>query len=142
MDFSVRLLLIALNMFSTQPWSVPLTPPSPLSLQVEKLAQHPNRQQPPSNHWSWYQNVRPPGASGPPGPPPPARPMQGTGSPSQGPPALVQQQPQQGRRYGSSHPNSTPRSPTSSMLHNTGFPPAQVSGWGLGGWLVMGNTVV
>ncbi|XP_078138272.1 transcription intermediary factor 1-alpha isoform X2 [Centroberyx gerrardi] len=85
---------------------------------VEKLAQQPNRQ-PPPNHWSWYQNVRLPGPPGPPGPPPPTRPIQGGSSPSQGPPSLGQP----GRRYGSSHPNT--RSPTSSMLHNTGFPPAQ-----------------
>ncbi|XP_029317686.1 transcription intermediary factor 1-alpha isoform X2 [Cottoperca gobio] len=98
----------------------------PLS-KVDKLTQQPQRQ-PPPNHWSWYQNVRLPG---PPGPPPPTRPIHGGSSPSQGPPNLGQQQQQgqqgqqghQGRRYGSSHPN--PRSPTSSMLHNTGFPPAQ-----------------
>uniref|UniRef100_A0A667YKK3 RING-type E3 ubiquitin transferase n=1 Tax=Myripristis murdjan TaxID=586833 RepID=A0A667YKK3_9TELE len=88
-----------------------------LQMQVEKLAQQPNRQ-PPPGHWSWYQNVRLPG---PPGPPPPTRPIQGGSSPSQAPPSLGPPS----RRYGSSHPN--PRSPTSSMLHNTGFPPAQVS---------------
>ncbi|XP_068442318.1 transcription intermediary factor 1-alpha isoform X2 [Clinocottus analis] len=86
----------------------------PLS-KVDKLAQQPNRQ-PPPNHWSWYQNVRLPG---PPGPPPQTRPIHGGSSPSQGPPSLGQP----GRRYGSSYPN--PRSPTSSMLHSTGFPPAQ-----------------
>ncbi|XP_029901887.1 transcription intermediary factor 1-alpha isoform X2 [Myripristis murdjan] len=86
-----------------------------LQMQVEKLAQQPNRQ-PPPGHWSWYQNVRLPG---PPGPPPPTRPIQGGSSPSQAPPSLGPPS----RRYGSSHPN--PRSPTSSMLHNTGFPPAQ-----------------
>ncbi|XP_045899058.1 transcription intermediary factor 1-alpha isoform X1 [Micropterus dolomieu] len=85
-----------------------------LQMQVDKLSQQPHRQ-PPPNHWSWYQNVRLPG---PPGPPPPTRPIHGGTSPSQGPPSLGQPV----RRYGS-HPN--PRSPTSSMLHNTGFPPAQ-----------------
>ncbi|XP_039998151.1 transcription intermediary factor 1-alpha isoform X2 [Xiphias gladius] len=82
---------------------------------LAQLQMQPHRQ-PPPNHWSWYQNVRLPG---PPGPPPPTRPIHGGTSPSQGPPSLAQQ----GRRYGSSHPN--PRSPTSSILHNTGFPPAQ-----------------
>ncbi|XP_076578929.1 transcription intermediary factor 1-alpha isoform X2 [Chaetodon auriga] len=86
-----------------------------LQMQVDKLSQQPHRQ-PPPNHWSWYQNVRLPG---PPGPPPPTRPIHGGSSPSQGPPSLGQP----GRRYGNTHPN--PRSPTSSMLHNTGFPPAQ-----------------
>ncbi|XP_023257832.1 transcription intermediary factor 1-alpha-like isoform X1 [Seriola lalandi dorsalis] len=86
-----------------------------LQMQVDKLSQQPHRQ-PPPNHWSWYQNVRLPG---PPGPPPPTRPIHGGSSPSQGPPNLTQP----GRRYGTSHPN--PRSPTSSMLHNTGFPPPQ-----------------
>ncbi|XP_056132586.1 transcription intermediary factor 1-alpha [Lampris incognitus] len=85
-----------------------------LQMQVEKLAQPPNRQLPP-NHWSWYQNVRLPG---PPAPPPPTRPIQGGSSPSQGPSSLGQQS----RRYGSTHPNPNPRSPTSSMLQNTGFP--------------------
>ncbi|KAI3366849.1 hypothetical protein L3Q82_009497 [Scortum barcoo] len=59
------------------------------------------------------------GFPGPPGPPPPTRPIHGGSSPSQGPPSLGQP----GRRYGSSQHN--PRSPTSSMLHSTGFPPAQ-----------------
>ncbi|XP_030628991.1 transcription intermediary factor 1-alpha [Chanos chanos] len=77
-----------------------------LQMQVEKLAQHPNRQLPP-NHWSWYQNMRLPG-----GPPP--RPMQG-GSPSQSLPGMTQQ----GRRYGP--PHQSPRSPTS-VLQNTGLP--------------------
>nr|XP_033470995.1 transcription intermediary factor 1-alpha isoform X5 [Epinephelus lanceolatus] len=86
-----------------------------LQMQVDKLSQQPHRQ-PPPNHWSWYQNVRLPG---PPGPPPPTRPIHGGSSPSQGPPSMVQP----GRRYSSSHPNT--RSPTSSMLHGTGFPPAQ-----------------
>ncbi|XP_008293082.1 transcription intermediary factor 1-alpha isoform X2 [Stegastes partitus] len=86
-----------------------------LQMQVDKLSQQPHRQ-PPPNHWSWYQNVRLPG---PPGPPPPTRPIHGGSSPSQGPPNLAQP----GRRYVSSHPN--PRSPTSSMLHNTGFQAAQ-----------------
>ncbi|XP_041819530.1 transcription intermediary factor 1-alpha isoform X1 [Chelmon rostratus] len=86
-----------------------------LQMQVDKLSQQPHRQ-PPPNHWSWYQNVRLPG---PPGPPPPTRPIHGGSSPSQGPPSLGHP----GRRYGNTHPN--PRSPTSSMLHNAGFPPAQ-----------------
>ncbi|XP_036976804.1 transcription intermediary factor 1-alpha isoform X1 [Acanthopagrus latus] len=88
--------------------------PQPVAL-VDKLSQQPHRQ-PPPNHWSWYQNVRLPG---PPGPPPPTRPIHGGSSPSQGPPNMGQQ----GRRFVNSHPN--PRSPTSSMLHNTGFTPAQ-----------------
>lgn len=86
-----------------------------LQMQVDKLSQHPHRQ-PPPNYWPCYQNVRLPG---PPGPPPPTRPIHGGSSPSQGPPSLGQP----GRRYGSSQHN--PRSPTSSMLHSTGFPPAQ-----------------
>nr|XP_046234354.1 transcription intermediary factor 1-alpha isoform X2 [Scatophagus argus] len=86
-----------------------------LQMQVDKLSQQPHRQ-PPPNHWSWYQNVRLPG---PPGPPPPTRPIHGGSSPSQVPPNLIQP----GRRYGNSQPNT--RSPTSSMLHSTGFPPAQ-----------------
>ncbi|XP_067438596.1 transcription intermediary factor 1-alpha-like [Thunnus thynnus] len=88
-----------------------------LQMQVEKLSQQPHRQ-PPPNHWSWYQNVRLPG---PPGPPPPTRPIHGGSSPSQCPTSMAQPGP--GRRYGSSHPNPNPRSPTSSMLHNTGFTP-------------------
>uniref|UniRef100_A0A672Z3M3 RING-type E3 ubiquitin transferase n=1 Tax=Sphaeramia orbicularis TaxID=375764 RepID=A0A672Z3M3_9TELE len=91
-----------------------------LQMQVDKLSQQPHRQ-PPPNHWSWYQNVRLPG---PPGPPPPTRPIHGGSSPSQGPPSIGQP----GRRYGTSQP--TPRSPTSSVFHNPGFPPAQVSGFG------------
>nr|XP_020457068.1 transcription intermediary factor 1-alpha-like isoform X2 [Monopterus albus] len=86
-----------------------------LQMQVDKLFQQPHRQAPPY-HCSWYQNVKLPG---PPGPPPPTRPIHGGSSPSQGPPSLSQP----GRRYGSSHPN--PRSPTSSMLHSTGFPATQ-----------------
>ncbi|XP_053270728.1 transcription intermediary factor 1-alpha isoform X2 [Pleuronectes platessa] len=86
-----------------------------LQMQVDKLSQQSHRQ-PPPNHWSWYQNVRLPG---PPGPPPPTRPVHGGSSPSQGPLGLAQP----GRRYGSSQPNT--RSPTSSMLHNSGFTPAQ-----------------
>lgn len=86
----------------------------PLS-KVDKISQQPQRQ-PPPNHWSWYQNVRLPG---PPGPPPPTRPIHGGSSPSQGPPSMAQP----GRRYGSSQPST--RSPTSSMLHNTGFPSHQ-----------------
>ncbi|XP_065807142.1 transcription intermediary factor 1-alpha isoform X2 [Labrus bergylta] len=86
-----------------------------LQLQVDKLSQHPHRQ-PAPNHWSWYQNSQLPG---PPGPPPPTRPIHGGSSPSQGPPNLMQP----GRRYGNSNPN--PRSPTSSMIHNTRYTPAQ-----------------
>ncbi|XP_033987355.1 transcription intermediary factor 1-alpha isoform X6 [Trematomus bernacchii] len=86
-----------------------------LQMQVDKISQQPQRQ-PPPNHWSWYQNVRLPG---PPGPPPPTRPIHGGSSPSQGPPSMAQP----GRRYGSSQPST--RSPTSSMLHNTGFPSHQ-----------------
>ncbi|XP_062238449.1 transcription intermediary factor 1-alpha isoform X1 [Platichthys flesus] len=86
-----------------------------LQMQVDKLSQQSHRQ-PPPNHWSWYQNVRLPG---PPGPPPPTRPVHGGSSPSQGPLGLAQP----GRRYGSSQPNT--RSPTSSMLHNSGYTPAQ-----------------
>ncbi|KAG7496104.1 transcription intermediary factor 1-alpha-like isoform X1 [Solea senegalensis] len=85
-----------------------------LQMQVDKLSQQSHRQPAPTNYWSWYQNIRPPG---PPGPPPLTRPVHGGSSPSQGPPNLAHT----GRRYGSSNP----RSPTSSMLHNTGFPPAQ-----------------
>ncbi|XP_053200100.1 transcription intermediary factor 1-alpha isoform X1 [Scomber japonicus] len=92
-----------------------------LQMQVEKLSQQPHRQ-PPPNHWSWYQNVRLPG---PTGPPPPTRPIHGGSSPSQCPTSMAQPGPGPGRRYGSSNPNSNPRSPTSSMLHNAGFPPPQ-----------------
>ncbi|KAM7378088.1 hypothetical protein PAMA_013135 [Pampus argenteus] len=90
-----------------------------LQMQVDKISQQTHRQ-PPPNHWSWYQNVRLPG---PPGPPPPTRPIHGGSSPSQGPTSMAQPGP--GRRYGSSLPNPNPntRSPTSSMLHSTGFPP-------------------
>uniref|UniRef100_A0A8D3B891 RING-type E3 ubiquitin transferase n=1 Tax=Scophthalmus maximus TaxID=52904 RepID=A0A8D3B891_SCOMX len=86
-----------------------------LQMQVDKLSQQSHRQ-PHPNYWSWNQSVRLPG---PPGPPPPTRPIYGGSSPSQGPPSVAQP----ARRYGSSHPNA--RSPTSSMLHNTGFPSAQ-----------------
>ncbi|XP_074554097.1 transcription intermediary factor 1-alpha isoform X2 [Halichoeres trimaculatus] len=89
-----------------------------LQMQVDKLSQHPHRQ-PGPNHWSWYQNTQLPGPPGPPGPPPPTRPIHGGSSPLQGPPSLVQP----GRRY--SNPNPNPRSPTSSMIHNTRFPSAQ-----------------
>ncbi|XP_035535759.1 LOW QUALITY PROTEIN: transcription intermediary factor 1-alpha-like [Morone saxatilis] len=91
-----------------------------LQMQVDKLSQHPLRQ-PPPNHWSWYQNVRLPGPPGPPGPKSPKSPTVCTGLyPQPDPPPNLGQP---GRRYGSSHPN--PRSPTSTMIHNTGFPPAQ-----------------
>ncbi|XP_041637096.1 transcription intermediary factor 1-alpha isoform X1 [Cheilinus undulatus] len=86
-----------------------------LQMQVEKLSQHPHRQ-PAPNHWSWYQHTQ---LQGPPGPPPPTRPIHGGSSPSQGPPSLMQP----GRRYGNSNPN--PRSPTASMIHNTRFQPVQ-----------------
>ncbi|KAM9845696.1 transcription intermediary factor 1-alpha [Aulostomus maculatus] len=86
-----------------------------LQMQVDKLSQQPHRQ-PPPNHWSWYQNVRLPG---PPGPPPPTRPIHGGSSPSHGLTSLTQP----GRRFGSSQPN--PRSPNSSFLQNSVFPPAQ-----------------
>ncbi|XP_029018864.1 transcription intermediary factor 1-alpha isoform X2 [Betta splendens] len=87
-----------------------------LQMHVDKLFQQPHRQ--PYPNWSWYQNTRLPG---PTGPPPPTRPVHGGSSPSQGPFNL----PQPGRRYGSA--NSNPRSPTSapSLLHNTGFPATQ-----------------
>lgn len=87
---------------------------TPLS-KVDKLSQQSHRQQPPSNYWSWYQNIRPPG---PLGPPPPTRPINGDSSPSQGPTSVMQL----GRRFGS----SANRSPTSSMLQNTAFSSAQV----------------
>lgn len=104
---------------------------------VDKLSQQPHRQ-PPPNHWSWYQNVRLPGPPGPPGPPPPARPIHGGSSPSQVPPNLSQP----GRRYVNSHTNT--RSPTSSMLQNTGFPLPRVSRLAKTGichcvWNVMNN---
>ncbi|KAG7258645.1 hypothetical protein CRUP_032509, partial [Coryphaenoides rupestris] len=94
----------------------PCPPESNALRQVEKLAQQPNRP-PVPNHWSWYQNVRVPGPQqGPPGPPPPTRPIPGGSSPSHLPPGLAQQRSQ---KYGAPHP----RSPSSSMLHNAGFPP-------------------
>ncbi|KAG7454783.1 hypothetical protein MATL_G00263510 [Megalops atlanticus] len=82
-----------------------------LQMQVEKLAQQPSRQPPPS-HWSWYQNMRLQG--------PPPRPLQG-GSPSQSLTAASQQ----GRRFAAPHPN--PQSPSSS-LQNPGFPPQMMRG--------------
>ncbi|XP_028280936.1 transcription intermediary factor 1-alpha isoform X2 [Parambassis ranga] len=97
-------------------------PPGGVSLSAQQrqstLAQlqMQSHRQPAPNNWSWYQNVRLPG---PPGPPPPTRPIHGGSSPSSGPPSLAQP----GRRYGASQAN--PRSPTSSMLTNTGFPNAQ-----------------
>ncbi|XP_068163101.1 transcription intermediary factor 1-alpha isoform X3 [Antennarius striatus] len=88
-----------------------------LQMQVDKLAQQPNRQGPPG-YWSWYQNVRLPGPAGPP-PPPPTRPIHGGSSPSQVPPSLGQP----GRRFSNSHCST--RSPTSSALHSAPFPGAQ-----------------
>ncbi|XP_061523560.1 transcription intermediary factor 1-alpha isoform X2 [Phycodurus eques] len=113
-------------------------PNGPLSLSAQQrqstLAQlqmqQPHRQAA-SNHWSWYQNARlpgphgppvppgPPGPPGPHGPPPPNRPIQGGSSPSQGLSGLTQM----GRRYGNAQANI--RSPNSSMLQNTAFPPPQ-----------------
>ncbi|XP_063072968.1 transcription intermediary factor 1-alpha isoform X2 [Engraulis encrasicolus] len=84
-----------------------------LQMQVEKLAQHPNRGHVPPNHWSWYHNVRMQGGPPPPGGQP-RPPMQG-GSPSQMHPNMPQ--PQQGRRYAAPPPNT--RSPT--MMQNPGF---------------------
>ncbi|KAM3587292.1 uncharacterized protein V6R79_001066 [Siganus canaliculatus] len=97
------------------PAGVPVSAAQQRQSTLAQLQLQPHRQ-PAPNHWPWYQSVRLPG---PPGPPPPTRPIHGGSSPSQGPTNLGQP----GRRYGNSHP--TTRSPTSSMLHNTGFPPAQ-----------------
>ncbi|XP_077399639.1 transcription intermediary factor 1-alpha isoform X2 [Vanacampus margaritifer] len=80
--------------------------------------QQPHRQAA-SNHWSWYQSARLPGPHGPHGPPPPSRPIQGGSSPSQGLSGLTQM----GRRYVPAHANT--RSPNSSMLQNSAFPPPQ-----------------
>lgn len=88
----------------------------PLS-KVDKISQQLHRQ-PHPNHWSWHQNTR---LSGPPGPPPPTRPILSSSSPSQGPQILSQQV----RKYGSSQTNT--RSPTSSLVQNPGFPATQVS---------------
>lgn len=85
----------------------------PLS-KVDKISQQLHRQ-PHPNHWSWHQNTRLPG---PPGLPPPTRPILGTSSPSQ---SLSQPV----RKYGSIQPNT--RSPTSSLVQNSGFPATQVS---------------
>ncbi|XP_061662848.1 transcription intermediary factor 1-alpha isoform X3 [Syngnathoides biaculeatus] len=89
-----------------------------LQMQVDKISQQPHRQAA-SNHWSWYQNARLPGPPGPHGPPPPTRPIQGGSSPSQGLSGLTQM----GRRYGNAPGNI--RSPNSSILQNSGFPPSQ-----------------
>ncbi|XP_042578332.1 transcription intermediary factor 1-alpha-like isoform X2 [Cyprinus carpio] len=78
-----------------------------LQMQVEKLSQHTNRHQPPTQ-WSWYHGMRLPGPS-------PHRPMQG-GSPSQALPSM----PQHGRRYGA-------RSPPP-MLQPTNLPPQTLRG--------------
>lgn len=88
----------------------------PLS-KVDKISQQLHRQ-PHPNHWSWHQNTRLPG---PPGLPPPTRPILGTSSPSQGPQSLSQPV----RKYGSAQPNT--RSPTSSLVQNSGFPATQAS---------------
>ncbi|TSK13189.1 Transcription intermediary factor 1-alpha [Bagarius yarrelli] len=82
-----------------------------LQMQVEKLAQQPNRHVSP-NHWSW--GMRPPGQ------PPPTRPMQG-GSPSQN----LNNMPQQGWRYGSPHINT--RSPPT-LIQNSGIPQQTLRG--------------
>ncbi|XP_046728495.1 transcription intermediary factor 1-alpha isoform X2 [Silurus meridionalis] len=76
-----------------------------LQMQVEKLAQQPNRHVSP-NHWSW--GMRPPGQ------PPSTRPMQG-GSPSQN----LAGMPQQAWRYGSPHINT--RSPPT-LIQNSSIP--------------------
>ncbi|XP_062852518.1 transcription intermediary factor 1-alpha isoform X2 [Trichomycterus rosablanca] len=91
-----------------------------LQMQVEKLAQHPNRHVSP-NHWSW--GMRPPGQ------PPPTRPLQG-GSPSQN----MLNMPQQNWRYGSPHMDARsqptliqnsniPQQTLRGLINNTNFPP-------------------
>ncbi|KAK1790530.1 hypothetical protein P4O66_014412 [Electrophorus voltai] len=91
-----------------------------LQMQVEKLAQHPNRHLSP-NHWSW--GMRPPGQ------PMPSRPMQG-GSPSQ----TLSSMPQQAWRYSAPHLNtgspptllqnsSLPQQTLRGLINNSSFPP-------------------
>ncbi|XP_076860925.1 transcription intermediary factor 1-alpha isoform X2 [Brachyhypopomus gauderio] len=91
-----------------------------LQMQVEKLAQHPNRHLSP-NHWSW--GMRPPGQ------PMPNRPLQG-GSPSQ----TLSNMPQQAWRYGAPHLNtgspptllqnsSLPQQTLRGLINNSSFPP-------------------
>ncbi|KAK3518062.1 hypothetical protein QTP70_033281 [Hemibagrus guttatus] len=82
-----------------------------LQMQVEKLAQQPNRHVSP-NHWSW--GMRHPGQ------PPPTRPMQG-GSPSQN----LTGMPQQAWRYGNPHINT--RSPPT-LIQNSGIPQQTLRG--------------
>uniref|UniRef100_A0A8C6KHC7 RING-type E3 ubiquitin transferase n=1 Tax=Nothobranchius furzeri TaxID=105023 RepID=A0A8C6KHC7_NOTFU len=91
-----------------------------LQMQVDKLSHQPHRQ-PAPNNWSWYPSVQNVRLSGPPGPPPPTRPIHGGSSPSQGPPNMAQP----GRRYGNVHPN--PRSSSPSMIQNPNFTASQVS---------------
>ncbi|KAI4887834.1 hypothetical protein NFI96_026523 [Prochilodus magdalenae] len=83
-----------------------------LQMQVEKLAQHPNRHMSP-NHWSCC--MRPPGQQ------PPSRPMQG-GSPSQ---TLPPNMSQQSWRYGPPHMN---RGSPPSLLQNSGLPQQTLRG--------------
>ncbi|KAF7229014.1 transcription intermediary factor 1-alpha isoform X1 [Nothobranchius furzeri] len=89
-----------------------------LQMQVDKLSHQPHRQ-PAPNNWSWYPSVQNVRLSGPPGPPPPTRPIHGGSSPSQGPPNMAQP----GRRYGNVHPN--PRSSSPSMIQNPNFTASQ-----------------
>ncbi|XP_066523168.1 transcription intermediary factor 1-alpha [Hoplias malabaricus] len=83
-----------------------------LQMQVEKLAQHPNRHMSP-NHWSCC--MRPPGQQ------PPNRPMQG-GSPSQ---TLPPNMSQPGWRYGAPHMN---RGSPPSMIQNSSIPQQTLRG--------------
>ncbi|KAL7827903.1 hypothetical protein AOLI_G00310550 [Acnodon oligacanthus] len=83
-----------------------------LQMQVEKLAQHPNRHMSP-NHWSCC--MRPPGQQ------PPNRPMQG-GSPSQ---TLLPNMSQQAWRYGAPHMN---RASPPTLLQNSGLPQQTLRG--------------
>ncbi|XP_060759078.1 transcription intermediary factor 1-alpha isoform X3 [Neoarius graeffei] len=82
-----------------------------LQMQVEKLAQQPNRHVSP-NHWSW--GMRPHGQ------PPPTRPIQG-GSPSQNLTSI----PQQAWRYSSPHINT--RSPPT-LIQNSSIPQQTLRG--------------
>ncbi|XP_051976852.1 transcription intermediary factor 1-alpha-like [Xyrauchen texanus] len=78
-----------------------------LQMQVEKLSQHTNRNQPP-NQWPWFHGMRVHG-------PPPYRPLQG-GSPSQS----LTSMPQHGRQYNA-------RSPPP-VLQPTALPPQSLRG--------------
>lgn len=82
-----------------------------LQMQVEKLAQHPNRHVSP-NHWSWGMRA--------PGQPSPTRPLQG-GSPSQN----LGNMPQQSWRYGGPQVNT--RSPPS-LIQNSNIPQQTLRG--------------